>query len=81
MNKYDDRIAFTDPTCGATSLLIRMGDVVIAGYYLSLHTDPLSEVVLNFDHPTYEGRVVAAKGFMDDTAISHILTGWELIAT
>ncbi|WP_042800934.1 hypothetical protein [Streptomyces sp. C] len=76
----DDKIAFIAPECGALSLLVRVGDVVIAGFFEPLEADPLAQVVTNFDYPTYAEREAAAKAHIDSAAITHILDGWDLIS-
>ncbi|WP_217129388.1 hypothetical protein [Streptomyces sp. AC558_RSS880] len=80
MIKPDDQIAFFAPDCGAISLLLRIGDVVIAGFFEPLEVSPREQVVMNFDLPTYEEREAAAKAHIDGAAIGHILDGWELLA-
>ncbi|MEU7030070.1 hypothetical protein AB0A60_25735 [Streptomyces sp. NPDC046275] len=81
MSKFDDKIAFIAPECGAVSLLVRLGDVVIAGFFEPLDAEPRAQVVMNFDLPTYEEREAAAKAHIDNAAITHILDGWDLIAS
>jgi hypothetical protein len=80
MIKPDDQIAFFAPDCGAISLLLRIGDVVIAGFFEPFEVSPREQVVMNFDLPTYEEREAAAKAHIDGAAIGHILDGWELLA-
>jgi hypothetical protein len=80
MIKPDDQIAFFAPDCGAISLLLRIGDVVIAGFFEPFEVNPREQVVMNFDLPTYEEREAAAKAHIDGAAIGHILDGWELLA-
>ncbi|MFE0771986.1 hypothetical protein [Streptomyces sp. NPDC058861] len=80
MITIDDQIAFIDPQCGAVSLVIRTGDVVIAAFFDPLTADPRAEAVMEFDLPTRDRREAAAKAYMDSTAVSHILGGWELFA-
>ncbi|KOG26801.1 hypothetical protein [Streptomyces viridochromogenes] len=80
MIKIDDSIAFIAPECGALSLLVRIGDVVVAGFFEPGAADPSAQAVKNFDLPTYADRERAAKAHIDDMAIAHILDGWDLIA-
>ncbi|MGW1558332.1 hypothetical protein ACWCQ1_17685 [Streptomyces sp. NPDC002144] len=80
MIKPDDQIAFIAPECGALSLLLRIGDVVVAGFFEPLEADPLAQTVMSFDLPTYEEREAAAKARIDEAAIAHILDGWDLIS-
>jgi hypothetical protein len=80
MIKPDDQIAFIAPECGALSLLLRIGDVVVAGFYEPFEIDPREQVVMSFDLPTYAEREAAAKARIDEVAIGHILGGWDLIS-
>jgi hypothetical protein len=80
MIKPDDQIAFFAPDCGALSLLVRIGDVVIAGFFEPLEVLPAAQAVMSFDLPTYEEREAAAKARIDEAAIGHILDGWDLIS-
>ncbi|MCD7439007.1 hypothetical protein K4B79_12305 [Streptomyces lincolnensis] len=80
MIKIDDSIAFIAPDCGALSLLVRIGDVVVAGFFEPLEDDPSAQVITNFDLPTYEEREAAAKAHIDSAAITHILDGWDLVS-
>ncbi|MFI6275961.1 hypothetical protein [Streptomyces sp. NPDC050988] len=76
----DDKIAFIAPECGALSLILRIGDVVVAGFFSPDLTEPMGEVVSTFDLPTYAERESAAKARIDELAIVHILDGWDLIS-
>ncbi|MGW3336190.1 hypothetical protein ACWDCL_01750 [Streptomyces sp. NPDC001009] len=80
MIKPDDKMAFLAPECGALSMIIRAGDVVVAGFFEPDQTEPLAEIVTTFDFPTYAERESAAKARIDAMAIEHILDGWDLIA-
>ncbi|MGW0705107.1 hypothetical protein ACWD4G_03870 [Streptomyces sp. NPDC002643] len=80
MIKPDDQIAFLAPECYALSVLLRFGDVVIAGFYEPFEIDPREQVVMSFDLPTFEEREAAAKARIDEAAIGHILDGWDLIS-
>ncbi|MFJ3974869.1 hypothetical protein [Streptomyces sp. NPDC090021] len=80
MITIDDQIAFIDPECGAVSLLIRIGDLVIAAFYDPFEVDPRAQMLMEFDLPTRDQREDAAKAYMDDKAIGHILQGWDLIS-
>lgn len=80
MITIDDQVAFMAPECGAVSLLIRIGDVVIAAFYDPFEVDPRAQALMEFDLPTHDQREAAAKAYIDDKAVAHILEGWELIS-
>ncbi|MFI5861829.1 hypothetical protein [Streptomyces sp. NPDC051546] len=79
MIKPDDEIAFRDPECGAHSLVLRFGDVLVTGLFTPFGLDPLAELTVTYDLPTYEKREAQAKAHIDALAIAHILSGWDLI--
>ncbi|NUK41824.1 hypothetical protein HRW13_13215 [Streptomyces lunaelactis] len=79
MIEPDDKIAFIAPECGALSLLLRIGDVVVAGFFSPILSEPMGEAVSTFDLPTYAERETAAKERINELAIAHILDGWDLI--
>ncbi|WP_405978845.1 hypothetical protein [Streptomyces sp. NBC_00158] len=80
MIKPDDEITFRAPDCGAHSLALRFGDVLVTGLFEPFAIDPLAELTVTYDLPTYEEREAAAKAHIDALAIAHILNGWDLIS-
>lgn len=79
MIKPDDEIAFRASDCGALSLILRFGDVVVAGFFEPFGIDPLGEVIQTYELPTFAEREAAAKAHVDSIAIAHILDGWDLV--
>ncbi|MFE5971412.1 hypothetical protein ACFQ64_04530 [Streptomyces sp. NPDC056460] len=79
MIKPDDEIAFRAPDCGAHSLVLRFGDVLVAGLFEPFALEPLAELTVTYDLPTYQEREAEAKAQIDALAIAHILGGWDLI--
>lgn len=79
MIKPDDQIAFRAFDCGTHSLILRFGDVVVAGLFEPFGVDPLDEVIVSYDLPTFAEREAAAKAHIGSLAIAHILDGWDLL--
>ncbi|MFD3325821.1 hypothetical protein [Streptomyces sp. NPDC058701] len=79
MIKPDDEIAFRALDCGAHSLILRFGDVLVAGFFERFGVDPLEELIVSYDLPTFAEREAAAKAHIDALAIAHIVNGWDLL--